>query len=41
MGTRNMILKTNIDCYEKGLEPRLRQLINSSNLILSLRLKKQ
>ena len=38
---RYKILTTIIYCYEKGLEPRLRQLIYSSNLILSLRLKEQ
>ena len=36
-----ILLTTIIYCYEKGLEPRLRQLIYSSNLILSLRLKEQ
>ena len=38
---RYKILTTIIYCYEKGLEPRLRQLIYSSNLILTLRLKEQ
>ena len=38
---RYKILTTIIYCYEKGLEARLRQLIYSSNLILSLRLIEQ
>ena len=38
---RYKILTTIIYCYEKGLEPTLRQLIYSINLILSLRLKEQ
>ena len=38
---RYKILTTIIYCYEKGLEARLRQLIYSSNLTLSLRLIEQ